>query len=40
MAKRNGWKLKRTRPNGDRLLSTDCILEGKQTTFEDTTYDD
>ncbi|TAF49016.1 MAG: hypothetical protein EAZ61_14830 [Oscillatoriales cyanobacterium] len=39
MAKRNNWKLKRTKPNGDRILSTDCIFEGEQTTFEDTTYD-
>ena len=39
MAKRNHWTLKETRDNGDPILSVDCIFEGKQTSFEDTTYD-
>ena len=40
MGKRNGWKLKETRKNGDPILSVDCIFEGEQTSFEDMTYDD
>lgn len=39
MAKLNGWTLNRTRENGDPILSVDCIFEGEQTSFEDTTYD-
>lgn len=39
MARRNGWTLIYTRRNGDKILTVDCIFEGKQTSFEDTTYD-
>lgn len=39
MGKRNGWQLKDTRETGDPILAVDCIFEGKQTSFEDTTYD-
>lgn len=35
MAKRNGWNLVDVRPNGDPILSKDCVFEGKQTSFQE-----
>ncbi|MEM6501398.1 MAG: hypothetical protein AAF685_06130 [Cyanobacteria bacterium P01_C01_bin.89] len=39
MGDRNGWDLLDIRPNGDRILSVDCIFDGEQTSFEDERYD-
>ncbi len=39
MGKRNGWKLKRINPTRDPILKVDCVFYGKQTSFEDTRYD-
>lgn len=38
MERRYGWKLKRVRPNKDKVLRVDCIFEGEQTSFEDERY--
>jgi hypothetical protein len=27
------------RPNGDRILSVDCVFDGEQTSFEDERYE-
>jgi len=39
MARKNKWKLKAIEPNGDPILSVDCIFEGEQTSFEDERYE-
>lgn len=39
MGKRNGWTLKEARPTSGPILRFLCIFKGKQTSFEDTTYD-
>jgi hypothetical protein len=39
MARKYGWKLKRIERTGIRELPYECVFEGKQTSFEDTTYD-
>lgn len=39
MARRNGWKLRGVVPTNDAILKVDCIFAGKQTSFEDTTYE-
>jgi hypothetical protein len=39
MGERNGWDLIDIRPNGDRILSVDCVFDGEQTSFEDERYE-
>ncbi|BAZ13785.1 hypothetical protein NIES4071_56250 [Calothrix sp. NIES-4071] len=39
MASKYGWKLKRIEKKGIGQLPYECVFEGEQTSFEDTTND-
>ncbi len=39
MEVRQGWKLKRTERVGNGILNTQCIFEGRQTSFDNETED-
>ncbi|MGB3692085.1 MAG: hypothetical protein WBG70_17230 [Spirulinaceae cyanobacterium] len=39
MSRKYQWTLLRVESNGSRDLPYDCIFKGKQTSFEDKTYD-
>lgn len=39
MERRYGWKLKDIRKTRDSILKVDCVFYGKQTSFDDESYE-
>lgn len=39
IGRKYGWNLKRIERTGVKDLPYECVFEGEQTSFEDTTYD-